>query len=71
MRASSPSDRRFYRDRADCENNFDEYKNRWGRGGFVTRKKKTIRAMMRLVAIVVIRKIGKIPPCARSDDMVN
>jgi len=25
-----------YRERADCENNFDEAKNQWGWGGFVT-----------------------------------
>ncbi len=26
----------LYRDRADCENNFDELKNQWGLGGFTT-----------------------------------
>jgi hypothetical protein len=31
---------RHYRDRADCENQFDETKNQWGWGGFVTRESK-------------------------------
>jgi len=26
----------LYRDRADCENTFDELKNHWGWGGFTT-----------------------------------
>jgi len=26
----------LYRDRADCENGFDELKNQWGWGGFST-----------------------------------
>jgi hypothetical protein len=26
----------LYRDRADCENGFDELKNQWGWGGFTT-----------------------------------
>ena len=42
----------LYRDRGDCENNFDEYKNQWGWGGFVTRKIKPTRATARLTAIV-------------------
>jgi hypothetical protein len=42
----------LYRDRGDCENNFDEYKNQWGWGGFVTRKLKPTRATARLTAIV-------------------
>jgi hypothetical protein len=29
-----------YRNRADCENNFDEIKNQWGWSGFVTQKIK-------------------------------
>ncbi len=41
-----------YRDRGDCENNFDEYKNQWGWAGFVTNKFKPTRAMARLIAIV-------------------
>ena len=32
---------RHYRDRADCENNFDEIKNQWGWGGFVTQQLQT------------------------------
>lgn len=42
----------LYRDRGDCENNFDEYKNQWGWGGFVTNKIKSTRATARLTAIV-------------------
>ena len=30
----------LYRDRADCENNFDELKNHWGWGGFTTQDLK-------------------------------
>jgi Transposase DDE domain len=26
----------LYRDRADCENGFDEIKNQWGWGGYTT-----------------------------------
>lgn len=29
---------RQYRDRADCENNFDELKNQWGWGGYTTQE---------------------------------
>ncbi len=42
----------LYRDRGDCENNFDEYKNQWGWAGFTTKKLKPCRAMARLIAIV-------------------
>ena len=42
----------LYRDRGDCENNFDEFKNQWGWCGFVTQKIKPTRAMARLIAIV-------------------
>jgi len=42
----------LYRDRGDCENNFDEYKNQWGWAGFTTKKIKSCRAMARLIAIV-------------------
>ena len=41
-----------YRDRGDCENNFDEYKNQYGWGGFVTKDLKPCRAISRLIAIV-------------------
>jgi hypothetical protein len=43
---------RHYRDRADCENNFDEVKNQWGWGGFVTRALQTSQIMARLVALI-------------------
>ncbi len=41
-----------YRDRADCENNFDETKNQWGWGGFVTKQLKTSQIMARMVSLV-------------------
>ncbi len=41
-----------YRDRADCENNFDETKNQWGWGGFVTRELQTSQIMARMVALI-------------------
>ena len=43
---------RHYRDRADCENNFDETKNQWGWGGFVTRHLQTSQIMARTVALI-------------------
>jgi len=43
---------RHYRDRADCENNFDETKNQWGWGGFVTRQLQTSQIMARMVALI-------------------
>jgi hypothetical protein len=42
----------LYRDRGDCENNFDEYKNQWGWCGFVTRDLQPTRAMAGLIALV-------------------
>lgn len=41
-----------YRALGDCENNFDEYKNQYGWGGFVTKDLKPCRAIARLIAIV-------------------
>ena len=41
-----------YRDRADCENNFDELKNHWGWGGFTTQDIKRCRFMARMTALV-------------------
>jgi len=42
----------LYRDRADCENVFDELKNQWGWGGFTTRDLKRCRLMACYVALV-------------------
>ena len=42
----------LYRDRGDCENNFDEFKNQWGWAGFTTKTIKSCKAMARLIAIV-------------------
>jgi len=42
----------LYRDRADCENDFDELKNQWGWGGFTTQDLKRCRLMARNVALI-------------------
>jgi hypothetical protein len=42
----------LYRDRADCENDFDELKNQWGWGGFTTQDLKRSRLLARCVALV-------------------
>lgn len=41
-----------YRDRADCENNFDEIKNQWGWGGYTTQDIKRCRFISRMVALI-------------------
>jgi len=41
----------LYRDRADSENIFDELKNQWGWGGFVTRDLARCRLAARLIAL--------------------
>jgi hypothetical protein len=41
-----------YRDRADCENNFDELKNQWGWGGYTSRDVKSCRLMSRIIALI-------------------
>lgn len=43
---------RHYRDRADCENNFDEIKNHWGWGGFTTADIKSCRLISRITALI-------------------
>jgi hypothetical protein len=42
----------LYRDRADCENVFDEMKNLWGWSGFVTQDIKRCRLTARMIALV-------------------
>ena len=42
----------LYRDRADCENVFDEMKNQWGWGGFTTHDLARCRLAARIVALV-------------------
>jgi hypothetical protein len=42
----------LYRDRADCENVFDELKNQWGWGGFTTQDLHRCRLLARIVALV-------------------
>ena len=41
-----------YRNRADCENNFDEIKNQWGWGGYVTKDMARCRILARMVALI-------------------
>ena len=43
---------RLYRDRADCENVFDELKNQWGWIGSTTRKLAPCRLMANLIALI-------------------
>ncbi len=42
----------LYRDRADSENGFDELKNQWGWGGYVTQDLKRCRFMAKIVALI-------------------
>ena len=42
---------RLYRERSDCENNFDELKNQWGWSGYTTRQIAPCRLMANLVAL--------------------
>jgi hypothetical protein len=42
----------LYRDRADCENHFDELKNQWGWGGYTTQDLKRCRLISRMVALI-------------------
>ena len=41
-----------YRDRADCENIFDEMKNQWGWAGFTTQDLKRCRLMAKTIALI-------------------
>lgn len=41
-----------YRDRADCENAFDEIKNQWGWGGFTTKALKPCCLMAKIIALI-------------------
>ena len=41
-----------YRDRADCENNFDEIKNHWGWGGLTTHDIKSCQFVSRMIALI-------------------
>lgn len=42
----------LYRDRADCENGFDELKNQWGWGGFTTQDIERCQTSARAVALI-------------------
>lgn len=42
----------LYRDRADCENGFDELKNQWGWGGYTTQDIERCNLSARAVALV-------------------
>lgn len=43
---------RLYRERADCENVFDELKNQWGWNGYTTQKLAACRLMANLIALI-------------------
>jgi hypothetical protein len=42
----------LYRDRADCENGFDELKNQWGWGGYSTQDIERCNLSARAVALI-------------------
>lgn len=42
----------LYRDRADCENGFDELKNQWGWGGYTTKDMERCNLSARAVALI-------------------
>ncbi len=42
----------LYRDRADCENGFDEMKNQWGWGGYTTQDLERCNLSARAVALI-------------------
>lgn len=42
----------MYRDRGDCENNYDEYKNQWGWGGFTSQDFNSTKIMASLIALI-------------------
>ena len=42
----------LYRDRADCENGFDELKNQWGWAGFTTQDLTRCRLLAGMVALI-------------------
>ncbi len=42
----------LYRDRADCENGFDELKNQWGWGGYTTHDLECCNLSARAVALI-------------------
>lgn len=41
-----------YRDRADCENNFDELKNQWGWCGYTTKDSHSSTTMAQMIALI-------------------
>lgn len=41
-----------YRDRADCENNFDELKNQWGWCGYTTKDLHSSATMAKIIALI-------------------
>lgn len=51
-RCDLPMMSQLYRDRADCENGFDELKNQWGWGGFTTQDFGRCRLAAQAVALI-------------------
>src|SRR5882724_4665820 len=52
----------LYRDRADCENGFDEIKNQWGWGGYSTHDIQRCALSARAVALVYNRRNWHVGP---------
>ena len=52
LKHSVPTIAQFYRDRADCENNFADLKNDWSWGGFTTQHRGRNQFMARFTALV-------------------
>lgn len=52
LSASVSTIAQHYRDRADCENNFDELKNQWGWCGYTTKDLKRCRLMSKITALI-------------------
>jgi hypothetical protein len=48
----------LYRDRADCENGFDELKNQWGWGGYSTQDIERCNLAARAVALIYKGRAG-------------
>lgn len=47
----------LYRNRADCENGFDELKSQWGRGGFSTQDIERCQTPARSVALIYTLRV--------------
>ena len=60
----------LYRDRADCENGFDELKNQWGWGGYTTQDLERCNLSARAVALIYNWDSGRSRPAGKSNSMM-